>query len=222
MAKKKAKWLEESATTELLDVIKDGFNTDDEKVATKAAKALDEVIERTPDSEEILSVEDAVNNAHAAIDQIVASYKAEIKECEDDEEDEVEEEAPKVKHNRKSLKGKKAVKGDEEDEEDSDEEEEDDLSSKTKKELITMAKELGIPSARKKSKEELIDLINDAQDDDSEEDSDEDEEFNYDDLSKKELLTEIKERGLKASRKLGKEELIKILEEDDDFEEDED
>lgn len=200
---KKAKWLEESTTGELLDIIKEGFNSEDDKANTKAEKALDELMERTPDSDGQVTVEDALVELTAAVDKVGAAYKAELDAMADDP-DADEEEAPKGKGRGKDKE--------ESDDEESDDE---DLSGKSKKELVKIAKELGVPSARKKSTEELVKLIKEAQN----EAGDDEEEVDYDEMSKAELLAEVKDRGLKANKKSSKEDLIAILEEDDEDEE---
>lgn len=187
MAKAKAKWLVESTNRELLEIAKAGLEGEDAK---KGAKAVDELLERTPDTDGEISVDDALENLTAATEAVKTAYQAELD----------------------------AMDGEEEDNEEDNDDEEEDLSSMSKKDLVAKAKELGIKGAKKKEKDELIKLIQEAEDETEEDDdSEEDEDTpDYSNMTKKALLAECKERGIKANKKMSQDELIEALEADDE------
>jgi hypothetical protein len=187
MAKAKAKWLEESSNKELLEIVKAGISGD-EAAGKKAPKAVDELLERTPDTDGEVSVEEALANLEVATNVVKAAYQAELD----------------------------AMDGDLGDTEEGGEDEEEgtpSLADMSKKELVEIAKELGIKGAKKKSQEELIKLIEEAQGETEEEDGEDD--VDYSEMSKKELIAECKDRGLKVNKKDSTEKLIAALEADD-------
>lgn len=129
MAKSKAKWLAESNTRELVVLLKETLKEEDTK---KANKIVTELLERIPEDDGNLTIEEAVEKAKSDLDAILEAYNQEVnslKEPEDEEEDEEEEEEvkkPTKKRTRKLAKSSEDTDSDEdEDEEDEDEEEED-------------------------------------------------------------------------------------------------
>lgn len=129
MAKSKAKWLAESNTRELVVLLKETLKGEDTK---KANKIVTELLERIPEDDGNLTIEEAVEKAKSDLDAILEAYNQEVnslKEPEDEEEDEDEEEEvkkPTKKRTRKLAKSSEDTDSDEdEDEEDEDEEEED-------------------------------------------------------------------------------------------------
>lgn len=110
--------------------------------------------------------------AKAFSEQAVLKYidKAYPADNTDDEEEE-EDEAPKTKHKTSSSKTKTKVKQQEEAEDDWDdnegEEEEQDYSEMSAKELYTLCKERDIDCKPKKTKEYYIDLLEEADEEDS-------------------------------------------------------
>lgn len=129
MAKSKAKWLAESNTRELVVLLKETLKEEDTK---KANKIVTELLERIPEDDGNLTIEEAVEKAKSDLDAILEAYNQEVnslKEPEEEEEDEEEEEEvkkPTKKRTRKLAKSSEDTDSDEdEDEEDEDEEEED-------------------------------------------------------------------------------------------------
>lgn len=127
MAKSKAKWLAESNTRELVVLLKETLKEEDTK---KANKIVTELLERIPEDDGNLTIEEAVEKAKSDLDAILEAYNQEVnslKEPEEEEEDEDEEE--EVKKPTKKRTGKLAKSSEDtdsdEDEEDEDEEEED-------------------------------------------------------------------------------------------------
>ena len=127
MAKSKAKWLAESNTRELVVLLKETLKEEDTK---KANKIVTELLERIPEGDGNLTIEEAVEKAKSDLDAILEAYNQEVnslKEPEEEEEDEDEEEEvkkPTKKRTRKLAKSSEDTDSDE-DEEDEDEEEED-------------------------------------------------------------------------------------------------
>lgn len=127
MAKSKAKWLAESNTRELVVLLKETLKEEDTK---KANKIVTELLERIPEDDGNLTIEEAVEKAKSDLDAILEAYNQEVnslKEPEEEEEDEEEEEEvkkPTKKRTRKLAKSSEDTDSDE-DEEDEDEEEED-------------------------------------------------------------------------------------------------
>lgn len=129
MAKSKAKWLAESNTRELVVLLKETLKEEDTK---KANKIVTELLERIPEDDGNLTIEEAVEKAKSDLDAILEAYNQEVnslKEPEDEEEDEEEEEEvkkPTKKRTRKLAKSSEDTDSDEDEEdEDEDEEEED-------------------------------------------------------------------------------------------------
>lgn len=127
MAKSKAKWLAESNTRELVVLLKETLKEEDTK---KANKIVTELLERIPEDDGNLTIEEAVEKAKSDLDAILEAYNQEVnslKEPEEEEEDEDEEEEvkkPTKKRTRKLAKSSEDTDSDE-DEDDEDEEEED-------------------------------------------------------------------------------------------------
>lgn len=129
MAKSKAKWLAESNTRELVVLLKETLKEEDTK---KANKIVTELLERIPEDDGNLTIEEAVEKAKSDLDAILEAYNQEVnslKEPEEEEEDEDEDEEEEVKkptkkRTRKPAKSSEDTDSDE-DEEDEDEEEED-------------------------------------------------------------------------------------------------
>ena len=127
MAKSKAKWLAESNTRELVVLLRETLKEEDTK---KANKIVTELLERIPEDDGNLTIEEAVEKAKSDLDAILEAYNQEVnslKEPEEEEEDEDEEEEvkkPTKKRTRKLAKSSEDTDSDE-DEEDEDEEEED-------------------------------------------------------------------------------------------------
>ena len=131
MAKSKAKWLAESNTRELVVLLKETLKEEDTK---KANKIVTELLERIPEDDGNLTIEEAVEKAKSDLDAILEAYNQEVnslKEPEEEEEDEEEDgeeeeevKKPTKKRTRKLAKSSEDTDSDE-DEEDEDEEEED-------------------------------------------------------------------------------------------------
>lgn len=107
---------------------------------------------------------------------------------------------------------------------------EDELEEMDEEALVDLAVELGVTTIRKSaklSKDDLLDLIFELEDeeilealdklDEAEDDEDEEEEeTDYEDMTLGELKVEARERGLKVLRRMTKDDLIEMLEEDDE------
>ena len=218
MAKVKAKWLEEATGMELLDMVKEILEGDlEKKDVNKATKAIEEVIERTPiETDEIPSVEEAI----AALGTIFAEGIAAIGAAYNSELEAMEEED-----------------FDDEEPEDLDDEEEEELDNgyedMTMKELKAECKEKGIKGLKGLKKDDIIALLEDADDEEEEDDYEEEEEEEeeedieeddiededlpeYEDMTAKDLKAECRERGIKVKKGMKKPDLIEALEADDE------
>lgn len=123
MAKSKAKWLVGATTRELVVLLKECIKDEDLK---KANKIITELLDRIPEDDGNMTIEEAVEKAKQDLEAILDLYNQEAKsvaDVEDDEDDE-EEEAPKPKKSRKSRKSK--AKPEPEEDEDDEEDDEDD------------------------------------------------------------------------------------------------
>lgn len=202
---KKAKWLENSTTQELLVIIGEGL-AGDEKATKKAVKAVAEVQERLPEDDGQVVLSEVLDQIIAAAELAKVTYNAEAEMVEvSPDEDPVEEETEE----------------DIEEDEVEEDEVEENLEDLSKKELVNMAAE--ISDMKKKElkamkKAELIELIQ-AEDTEEDEDDIEDEDedsIDYLEMTLKELKIEMKDRGLKVKKGMKKPEIIKILEADDE------
>jgi len=99
-----------------------------------------------------------------------------------------------------------------EEQEDEEEDEEVDYSEMSLKELKALCKEREITVPKKATEEDLISLLEEA----DEEENDEEEENDYSDLTLKELKALCKERGIKVTSKDDEDSLIEKLEADDE------
>lgn len=188
-------------------------------------KALGLKLKGTLDTDKIVGTElqiqvkadkDLEDNYRAKIGKVLALPEDEDDEDEDDEDDDddIEDE------------------DDESEDDDDDDEEaytEEDLDELDNDELKEVAEEFDLDIPKRltdKGRAKLIDAILEAQEEGEEDDEDDeeedDDESDYDSMSRKELIAEIKERGLKAPRGAEEGDLIAILEEDDDSEGDDD
>lgn len=125
MAKSKAKWLAESNTRELVVLLKETLKEEDTK---KANKIVTELLERIPEDDGNLTIEEAVEKAKSDLDAILEAYNQEVnslKEPEEEEEDEDEEEEVKKPTKKRTRKLAKSSEDTDSDEDEEDEEEED-------------------------------------------------------------------------------------------------
>ena len=127
MAKSKAKWLVGATTRELVVLLKECIKEEDLK---KANKIIAELLDRIPEDDGNMTIEEAVEKAKQDLEAILDLYNqeaksvADVEDDEDDDEDDEEEEAPKPKKSRKSRKSK--AKPEPEEDEDDEEDDEDD------------------------------------------------------------------------------------------------
>lgn len=185
----KAKWLEEGTQLDLLNIIQEALESGEKKDITKAGKAVEELIERVPAEGEGADVAELINSVIPVLETAAANYADEIAAVGDIDEDE-------------------------EDTEETDEEGSD-LDEMTLKELRAVAKELGIKTKGLK-KDELIESILEAQDEDDEDDEEDEEEVDYTEMTVKELKAEAKDRGIRVKKGMKRSELVKALEADDE------
>lgn len=157
MAKKKAKWLDESSTPELLVMLKE-ILAEDEVDNAKAQKIVAELIERAPSEDVEVTVEGAIAGLQAAFETglslIQEAYSSEVEAM--DEAEEVEEEVveEKAKKSKKSKKKEAEVEA-EEDEED----EESDYEDMSKKALKNLCREQGLKVTKSMQKADFIKLL---------------------------------------------------------------
>lgn len=126
MAKSKAKWLAEATTRELVVLMKECIKDEDIK---KANKIIVELLERIPEDDGVLTIQEAIDRIKSDLDAILESYNQEAEAvaepepiCQVEEEEEEEEVKPK-RSRRSKKKAEPAPEPEEEDEEDEDEEE---------------------------------------------------------------------------------------------------
>ena len=222
--KAKAKWLQEGTDLELLTIVEDTLNGDlEQKEVNKAKKALEEVIDRLPEEEQELSVEEAIQALRelfeAGLENIANAYGAELEAIGEDEEE---------------LEDEDGEDSDNEDEDDEDEDEEEiDYSGMTLKELRAECRDRDIKGTKGLKKADLIALLEDSEEDeedfeededlddedmeDEEDSEDEEEELEaYEDMTLKDLRSECRERGIKVKKGMKKADFIEVLEADDE------
>lgn len=194
MSKKKAKWLEEATTPELLVMLQE-ILTADEVDAKKAQKITAEITERTPqESEAVLSVGEALEALEqamtAGINAVNEAYQAELEAVGDADEDEEEAE---------------------------EEEEASPYENMSLKELKAAAREAGIKVSKDMDKDDLIAALSEVEEEEAEEEeeADDEEAEDYEEMSQKELKTLCRERGIKVNKSMKKSDFIKALEADD-------
>ena len=168
MAKSKAKWLAESNTRELVVLLKETLKEEDTK---KANKIVTELLERIPEDDGNLTIEEAIEKAKSDLDAILEAYNQEVNSLkeldEEDEEDDDEEEVkkPTKKHTRKPVKSSKDTDSDDEDEdedeeedcEDEDEDEEDEgYEDMTQGELKKELRRRGIKVTKSMKKADMV------------------------------------------------------------------
>lgn len=187
MAKnKRPKWLE-SETPELLDMLKGilGQEEIEEKEMSKAQKIVDELIGRLPQEEGNISVGEAIQRAADAVS--VSLNK--IQEAYQNEMSATLEEFDS--------------------EEDEDTEEEEEKEEKKGKKGSSKA------SDKKSSKKSSKKVEEEDEEEEDEEDEEEEEGEDYSDWSTKDLKKECRDRGIKVTKSMGKSDLVKALEADD-------
>ena len=166
MAKSKAKWLAESNTRELVVLLKETLKEEDTK---KANKIVTELLERIPEDDGNLTIEEAIEKAKSDLDAILEAYNQEVNSLkeleEEDEEDEEEVKKPTKKHTRKPAKSSRDTDLDDEDEdedededcEDEDEDEEDEgYEDMTQGELKKELRRRGIKVTKSMKKADMV------------------------------------------------------------------
>lgn len=167
MAKSKAKWLAESNTRELVVLLKETLKEEDTK---KANKIVTELLERIPEDDGNLTIEEAIEKAKSDLDAILEAYNQEVNSLkeldeEDEEDDEEEVKKPTKKHTRKPAKSSKDTDSDDEDEdedeeedcEDEDEDEEDEgYEDMTQGELKKELRRRGIKVTKSMKKADMV------------------------------------------------------------------
>lgn len=244
MAKKKAKWLEESTNQELISEVMEKVLLGDEiekKDTTRAVKALEELQERLPNEGEEVSLEEALSDMEKAllegIQKARDAYNSELEAITEEEDDEDEEE------DIEDSDEDSDEDDDDEDIEDEDIEETDEegYEDLTVKELRAECRKRGIPVKGLKKPgmiealqgldedddediededieetEDIEDIEEEDIEEEEEEETDEDEEdMDYEELSTRALKELMKDRGIKVKKGMKKQELIKALEADD-------
>lgn len=187
MAKnKRPKWLE-SETPELLDILKGilGQEEIEEKEMSKAQKIVDELIGRLPQEEGNTSVGEAIQKAAEAVS--ISLNK--IQEAYQNEMSATLEESDSD--------------GDEDTEEEEEKEEKKGKKGSSK------------ASDKKSSKKSSKKVEEEDEDEEDEEDEEGEEGEDYSDWSTKDLKKECRDRGIKVTKSMGKSDLVKALEADD-------
>ena len=149
----KAKWLAEATTRELVVLIEECIKEEDLK---KAKKVVGELLERIPETDGHVTIEEAIAKLHQDLDGILSLYNQEadsVVEEEPEVEEEVEEEKP-AKKKRSKKRSKKAKEEEAEVEEEEPEEEgyEDMSQGALKKEL----RRRGIKVSKSMKKADMI------------------------------------------------------------------
>lgn len=151
----KAKWLAEATTRELVVLIEECIKEEDLK---KAKKVVGELLERIPETDGHVTIEEAIAKLHQDLDGILSLYNQEadsvVEEVEEEPEveDEVEEEKP-AKKKRSKKRSKKAKEEAEVEEEEPEEEGYEDMSQGAlKKEL----RRRGIKVSKSMKKADMI------------------------------------------------------------------
>lgn len=190
MAKnKRPKWLE-SETPELLDMLKGllGQEEIEEKEMSKAQKIVDELIGRLPQEEDNTSVGEAIQKAAEAVS--VSLNK--IQEAYQNEMSATLEESDS--------------------EEDEDTEEEEKKEEKKGKKGSSKASD---KKSSKKSSKKVEEEEEEEDEEDGDDEEDEEEGEDYSEWSTKDLKKECRDRGIKVTKSMGKSDLVKALEADD-------
>lgn len=230
MAKKKAKWLEESTNQELISEVMEKVLLGDEiekKDTTRAVKALEELQERLPNEGEEVSLEEALSQLEDSLKKGIelakSAYESELEAIEDEEPEEVEDEEEDIEEEE-----------DDEDDEDDDIEDEDEMDYEdlTVKELRAECRKKGI-TVKGLKKPDMIEALQGLVEDEDDEDlddedtedieedediediEDDEDEMDYEELSTRALKELMKDRGIKVKKGMKKKELIKALEADD-------
>ena len=188
MAKnKRPKWLE-SETPELLDMLKGilGQEEIEEKEMSKAQKIVDELIGRLPQEEGNISVGEAIQRAADAVS--VSLNK--IQEAYQNEMSATLEES------------------DSDEDEDTEEEEEKEEKKGKKGSSKASDKKSSKKSSKKVEEEE-------EEEEEGEEEEEEEDGEDYSEWSTKDLKKECRDRGIKVTKSMGKSDLVKALEADD-------
>lgn len=174
---KKAKWLEEGTQESLLMVVKDTLSLEEiePKAQKKALNAVNELIERLPQEE--ITIVDNLDTLVTLANTIKEQYNTESEMVSEDVEDEIE------------------------DTEEDSEEDVNPLADLSKKELKAMAKELGIKVDKKAGKDEIIALIEEANNSDVEDDSDEEDSDEEESVEVADVLSELSLKDLKKIAK---------------------
>lgn len=187
MAKnKRPKWLE-SETPELLGMLKGilGQEEIEEKEMSKAQKIVDELIGRLPQEEGNISVGEAIQRAADAVSVSLNKIQ-------------------EAYQNEMSATLEESDSGEDEDTEEEEEKEE-------KKGKKGSSKASDKKSSKKSSKK----VEGEDEDEEDEEDEEEEEGEDYSDWSTKDLKKECRDRGIKVTKSMGKSDLVKALEADD-------
>lgn len=116
----KAKWLAEATTRELVVLIEECLKEEDLK---KAKKVIAELLERIPETDGHVTIEEAIAKLHQDLDGVLSLYNQEAASVVEEEPEEDEEEKS-TKKKKSKKKSKRAKKEEAEVEEDDDEEEE--------------------------------------------------------------------------------------------------
>jgi hypothetical protein len=188
MAKnKRPKWLE-SETPELLDVLKGilGQEEIEEKEMSKAQKIVDELIGRLPQEEGNISVGEAIQRAADAVSVSLNKIQ-------------------EAYQNEMSATLEESDSGEDEDTKEEEEQEQEEKKGK---------KGPSKASDKKSSKKSSKKVEEEEEEEEEEEDEDEDGE-DYSDWSTKDLKKECRDRGIKVTKSMGKSDLVKALEADD-------
>lgn len=161
MAKSKAKWLAQATTRELIVMVKECIFEEEYK---KANKVLDELLERTPEEDGNLTVEEAVEKVKQDLEAILEAYKQEVasviteesKEEEDEEEVKKPTEKPTEKPAKSSKRRSKKAKVEEEPEESDEDEEEAGYEDMSQGELKKELRRRGIKVTKSMKKADMV------------------------------------------------------------------
>lgn len=147
----KAKWLAEATTRELVVLIEECIKEEDLK---KAKKVVGELLERIPETDGHVTIEEAIAKLHQDLDGILSLYNQEADSVveEEPEVEEVEEEKPAKKKRSKKRSKKEEEEAEVEEEEPEEEGYEDMSQGALKKEL----RRRGIKVSKSMKKADMI------------------------------------------------------------------
>jgi hypothetical protein len=149
----KAKWLAEATTRELVVLIEECIKEEDLK---KAKKVVGELLERIPETDGHVTIEEAIAKLHQDLDGVLSLYNQEADSVVEEEPEEVEEVEEKPAKKKKSKKKSKKAKEEEIDEDEEEPVEEDGYEDMSQGALKKELRRRGIKVSKSMKKADMI------------------------------------------------------------------